>query len=43
MRAAEDRRKLRTALDELVECRRLIDAVLSGDDLTGQIGRSAEI
>jgi hypothetical protein len=40
-RAAED--TLRLVLDELVACRRLIDAALAGDDVAGQNGRSAEI
>ena len=40
-RAAED--TLRLVLGELVACRRLIDAVLSGNDVAGQNGRSAEI
>jgi DNA-binding transcriptional MerR regulator len=35
--------KLRSALDELVACRRLIDAVLSGTDPADRNGRSAEI
>jgi DNA-binding transcriptional MerR regulator len=35
--------KLRAALDELVACRRLIDAALSDADPAGQNGRSAEI
>jgi DNA-binding transcriptional MerR regulator len=35
--------KLRAALDELVACRRLIDAALSDIDPAGQNGRSAEI
>jgi DNA-binding transcriptional MerR regulator len=34
---------LRRVLDELVACRRLIDAALSGDDAAGPNGRSAEI
>jgi DNA-binding transcriptional MerR regulator len=34
---------LRLVLDELVACRRLIDAALSGDDAAGQNGRSGEI
>jgi DNA-binding transcriptional MerR regulator len=40
-RVAED--TLRLVLGELVACRRLIDAVLSGNDAAGQDGRSAEI
>ena len=41
-KAAED--TLRLVLDELVACRRLIDAALSGNDAAGQQnGRSAEI
>ena len=40
-RAAED--ALRLVLGELVVCRRLIDAALSGDDVAGQNGRGAEI
>ena len=40
-RAAED--TLRLVLDELVACRRLIDAVQAGNDAAGQNGRSAEI
>ena len=40
-RAAED--VLRLVLGELVVCRRLIDAALSGDDVAGQNGRGAEI
>jgi DNA-binding transcriptional MerR regulator len=40
-RAAED--TLRLVLDELVACRRLIDAALAGNDVAGQNGRSAEI
>jgi DNA-binding transcriptional MerR regulator len=35
--------KLRNALDELVACRRLIDAALSGTDAADRNGRSAEI
>jgi DNA-binding transcriptional MerR regulator len=35
--------KLRNALDELVACRRLIDAALSGTDPADRNGRSAEI
>jgi DNA-binding transcriptional MerR regulator len=34
---------LRLVLDELVACRRLIDAVRAGNDAAGQDGRSAEI
>jgi DNA-binding transcriptional MerR regulator len=34
---------LRLVLDELVACRRLIDAVQAGNDAAGQDGRSAEI
>jgi DNA-binding transcriptional MerR regulator len=34
---------LRRVLDELIACRRLIDAALSGDDAAGSNGRSAEI
>jgi DNA-binding transcriptional MerR regulator len=34
---------LRLVLDELVACRRLIDAALAGNDTAGQDGRSAEI
>ena len=34
---------LRLVLEELVACRRLIDAVQAGDDVAGQDGRSAEI
>src|SRR5580700_2846680 len=40
-KAAED--ALRLVLDELVACRRLIDAALAGDNAAGQNGRSAEI
>ncbi len=40
-KAAED--TLRLVLDELVACRRLIDAALTGNDAAGQDGRSAEI
>ncbi len=40
-RAAED--TLRLVLGELVACRQVIDAVLAGDDVAGQNGRSAEI
>ena len=40
-RAAAD--TLRLVLDELVVCRRLIDAALAGHDAAGQNGRSAEI
>jgi DNA-binding transcriptional MerR regulator len=40
-RAAET--TLRLVLDELVACRRLIDAVQAGNDVAGQDGRSAEI
>ena len=40
-RAAET--TLRLVLDELVACRRLIDAVQAGNDAAGQDGRSAEI
>ena len=40
-RAAET--TLRLVLDELVACRRLIDAVQAGNDAAGQNGRSAEI
>jgi hypothetical protein len=40
-KVAED--TLRLVLDELVVCRRLIDAALAGNDATGQNGRSAEI
>jgi DNA-binding transcriptional MerR regulator len=40
-RAAEA--ALRLALDELVACRRLIDAALAGDEAAGQDGRSGEI
>jgi DNA-binding transcriptional MerR regulator len=40
-RAAES--ALRLVLDELVACRRLIDAALAGDDAAGQNGRSGEI
>ena len=40
-RAAED--TLRVVLGELVACRQLIEAALSGDDVAGQNGRSAEI
>ncbi len=39
--AVED--KLRVVLNELVACRRLIDAVLSDSDPADQIGRSGEI
>jgi DNA-binding transcriptional MerR regulator len=39
--AVED--KLRAAVGELMECRRLIDAALSGSDPTDGVGRSAEI
>jgi DNA-binding transcriptional MerR regulator len=45
--AAGERNKLQTAIDELVACRRLIEAVLSedgaSDDEAGAVGRSAEI
>ena len=34
---------LRLVLDELVACRRLIDAVQAGNDVAGRAGRSAEI
>jgi hypothetical protein len=34
---------LRLVLDELVACRRLIDAAQAGNDVAGQDGRSAEI
>jgi DNA-binding transcriptional MerR regulator len=40
-KAAED--TLRLVLDELVACRRLIDAMLAGDDVADRNGRSAEI
>jgi DNA-binding transcriptional MerR regulator len=40
-RATED--TLRLVLDELVACRRLIDAALLGNDAAGQNGRGAEI
>ena len=40
-RAAET--TLRLVLDELVACRRLIDAAQAGNDVAGQDGRSAEI
>lgn len=40
-RAAEE--TLRLVLDELVACRRLIDAVQAGSDAAEQNGRSAEI
>jgi DNA-binding transcriptional MerR regulator len=40
-RAAQD--TLRLVLDELVACRRLIDAVQSGHEVAEQNGRSAEI
>jgi DNA-binding transcriptional MerR regulator len=40
-KAAED--TLRLVLEELVACRRLIDAVQAGNDVAGQDGRSAEI
>jgi hypothetical protein len=40
-KAAED--TLRLVLGELVACRRLIDAALTGDGAAGQDGRSAEI
>ena len=40
--AGEDRRKLRTVLDELVECRRLIEAALADHDPAGQAGRGGE-
>ena len=40
-RAAED--TLRLVLGELVACRQVIDAVLTGNDAAGQNGRSAEI
>ena len=40
-RAAED--TLRLVLDELVACRRLIDAALADNDAAGQNGRSGEI
>jgi DNA-binding transcriptional MerR regulator len=40
-KAAED--TLQLVLDELVACRRLIDAVQAGNDAAGQDGRSAEI
>ena len=39
--AAED--TLRLVLGELVACRQVIDAVLAGDEVAGQNGRSAEI
>jgi DNA-binding transcriptional MerR regulator len=41
--AAAAEAKLRAALSELVTCRRLIDAALSGSDTADQNGRSAEI
>jgi DNA-binding transcriptional MerR regulator len=34
---------LRRVLDELIACRRLIDAALSGDDAAGSNGRSGDI
>jgi DNA-binding transcriptional MerR regulator len=40
-RAAED--TLRLVLGELVDCRQVIDAALSGNDVAGQDGRGAEI
>ena len=40
--ADTDRRKLRTVLDELAECRRLIEAALSDHDPSGQPGRGGE-
>jgi DNA-binding transcriptional MerR regulator len=40
-KVAED--TLRLVLDELVACRRLIDAAMAGDDTAGQNGRGAEI
>ena len=40
-KAAED--TLRLVLGELVACRQVIDAVLTGNDAAGQNGRSAEI
>jgi DNA-binding transcriptional MerR regulator len=40
---ADDRLKLRTVLDDLVECRRLIEAALSDNDPAGQDGRSGEM
>jgi DNA-binding transcriptional MerR regulator len=39
----EDKRKLRIVLDELVECRRLIDAALSEAGVAEPEGRSGEI
>jgi hypothetical protein len=40
-RAAED--TLRLVLGELVACRQVIEAALSGHEVAGQDGRSAEI
>ena len=40
-KAAED--TLRLVLGELVACRQMIEAALSGDDVAGQNGRGAEI
>ncbi len=40
---SEDRRKLQTALDDLIACRRLIDAALAEDYSDDAIGRSGEI
>ena len=41
--AAEDRRRLQTVLDELVECRRLIAAALTENAAIERAGRSGEI
>jgi DNA-binding transcriptional MerR regulator len=41
--AGEDRRKLQTVLDELIECHRLIETALSGDAVVETNGRNAEI
>ena len=40
---AEDRHKLQTALDDLVECRRLIESALAENGPLEPIGRNAEI
>jgi DNA-binding transcriptional MerR regulator len=40
--AIEERKKLQAALDDLVECRRLIEAALL-DNAAGQIGRAGEL
>jgi DNA-binding transcriptional MerR regulator len=41
--ADEERRKLQSALDELIACRRLIDTALAGNELAEPNGRSGAV